>query len=1139
MQLTAYYAILMRSNERRRMAKTLLVMKLTIFLLVAGLLQVHANVHSQSITFSGKNVPLEQTFIEIKAQTGYLVFYNKGQLKKTKGITVSVKNIPLRNFLDIILKDQPLGYAIEEQTVIIAAKPSVLLPTEPLGDPENTDVAELLDFSGTVLNTDGTPLSGATVSVKGSTKAVSANVDGTFSLTGIPADATVVISAVGFQQLEISFKKGNPVKKSGGGQLFKNATGKVIIKLELSDTKMDDVVVTGYFTRSKGSFTGAASSFTGAEIMRANPMNVLSALSILEPSFKMVENPIAGSNPNIVPDFVVRGEASLPNLQGDFKGNPNNPIFILDGFEVSAEKVFDLDPMLLGSVTVLKDAASTAIYGSRASAGVVVIETKRPKGGSINLSYNLDVTYTTPDLRDYHLLDASQKLELEKAAGYYDKAATVPEDERRQDEYNEKLALIRKGYNTYWLNKPLQRAIGQKHSLSVEGSENALRYWMNVNYEKAPGVMIGSGRDKTGIGAMLQYRHKNITFQNRLTYDNVKGLNSPYGSFDQYAKINPYFKYDDAQGNYLKSFSTGSWFLNIANPLYNSRLNVIDETAYSQFINNFSIDWYILPQLRLQGNMSVNHRKDEGVTFKPADHTDFINYPIPDSYRRGQYRSKEGTQFSYDGKIQLSYSNNFGKHVINTGIAANVQEMKGEEYSLLVEGFPDEKLDYLIFGLQYPQNSRPTGSDNISRLMGYVATANYVYDNRYLLDVSYRTDASSKFGNDNRWAPFWSVGVGRNLHNDPFFKNLTFVDKLRLRASYGVTGSQSFDPYQALTRYEYYMSDKYNYMMGATMKAMGNNSLKWQQTHQLNLGIDVGVFGFLDITANYYRKNSKSLLADITLPPSLGFAMYKENVGEMHNKGFDINIKATVYKNRNSYVNLLFGAMHNVNTIEKISNSMKAWNETQDKEISNRPRIRYIEGQSVNSIWGVPSLGINPANGKEMFLMPDGRRTDVWSPAYQQAIGVTDPDLEGNVGLNAGFKGLMASLYFRYRIGGQMYNSTLVERVENADKRYNTDVRVLGSRWQNPGDLTNFKDVRDNSPTQATSRFVEDYSFMQLSALNVSYDLNKKLISKINAKSAMISFSMNDVFRFATVKAERGVAYPFAASFRTSLRLMF
>lgn len=490
----------------------------------------------------------------------------------------------------------------------------------------------------------------------------------------------------------------------------------------------------------------------------------------------------------------------------------------------------------------------------------------------------------------------------------------------------------------------------------------------------------------------------------------------------------------------------------------------------------------------------------------------------------------------------LSYFKQIQDHTLNANIAWNIQGNEGEVYTVRAEGFPDEKLDFITFAAQNAKEYLPTGEDYISRLMGFVGNAGYTYRDCYLLDASIRFDGSSKFGSDGRWATFWSVGLGWNIHKEKFAENWTWANMLKIRASYGITGSQAFEPYQSIIMYEYYTQNRYRYNIGAMMMRLGNPDLKWQQTNQLNIGTDISVLGDrLALSANYYQNRSKDLLTDVTLPPSLGYGTYRENLGEIENKGYELEVRLGILKKKDLWLNLTASGIHNTNILKKISNSLEAWNQAQDKsdENLNVPKVRYIEGESINSIWGVPSLGINPANGKETYLAADGSLTDRWQAKDQRVIGCTDPDLEGNLGLNAGWKGLQLNLYFTYRIGGQNYNSTLVDRVENADKRYNTDRRVLEQRWQQPGDITFFKDVKDESQTRPTSRFVEDYNYLQLSALNLSYDFPTALTRKWRMENIRISFSMNDVFRASSIEAERGIDYPFARAFRTSLRVIF
>lgn len=1094
-------------------------MKVCVFLFFVCLTTLHAETYSQvkKVSLEVNNRALLDVLDLLQDKSGYTFLFSSNDVREIGGITMKVDNLSVAEILNYCLKGTGIWYELSDDLIIL----------KKTGEKELPQVQKKMKIQGVVCDKKGTTLPGVSILLKGTSLGTVTGIDGDFKFEIPETDPVYLIfSFVGMKKQEVKVTRDEPLK----------------VVMHDENIGMDEVIVTGYFNKAKESFTGTATSFTGEELRTVNPVNALSALAVLDPSFKMVENITDGSNPNVIPQFEVRGGSSMPNVKNEYEGNPNMPTFIMDGFEVTAEKVFDLDPNRIESMTLLKDAAATAIYGSRASNGVVVITTRMPEKGALRLSYNLDLSFNIPDLRDYDLLNAREKLELEKAAGYY--SSIVPNlQEEREAQYNYKRRLIEQGHDTYWLNKPLHAAVGHKHSLNVEGGENSIRYSMDLSYEDAPGVMKESGRERIGVGMMLQYQMKNMTFKNYITYDVVNATNSPYGSFTTYAKANPYYSYEDADGNYLyllEDDKRGA-FENVPNPLYNTQLHTLDRTSYSNLTDNFSIDWYITEALRLKGNIGIHQKKEEGTVFKPAKHTDFSKYSDQDYYRKGLYQSTESKEFGYDASVVLSYFRQAGDHVINGNAAMNIQENSGENYVVSVEGFPDENLDYITFGAQYHKTLRPRGKDEISRLIGFVGNLNYSFKERYLLDLSVRGDASSKFGADTRWAPFGSVGIGWNLHNEKFIKDyLGFVNRLKIRASLGWVGSQSFDPFQAIPKYEYDVNNRYRYGIGANMKGMANRNLKWQKTTQRNIGIDFDLLNRrLMITANYYNNASKSLLSDITLPPSLGFSTYMENVGEIQNKGMDIKVRGTVLRSKDAYLNVAVGVTRNRNQLKKISNSLRAWNQSQDDSVMNVPKVRFIEGQPLNTIWGVPSVGINPANGKEIFINRYGQRTDVWDARDQQPIGCKDSDFEGNISLNGGYKGFQVSMYMTYRLGGEMYNQTLVDRVENADKRYNCDRRVLQDRWRQEGDITFFKDIQNSETTQATSRFVEKYSYLQMSSLNVSYDFDSRWIKHLHMQNLRLSFFMNDVFRWSTVKAERGLDYPFARSFRTSLRITF
>lgn len=986
--------------------------------------------------------------------------------------------------------------------------------------------------SGKVIDENNETLPGAMITVVGTMQKTVTDIDGNFKLQLTTDEARITVEYLGMEKTTVKVRAG------------KTAT----VVMQFSSHNIDEVVVNGYFAKTKSQFTGAAKTYDAEQLMTANPVNLLSALSIVDPSFKMTENIEMGSDPNSVPEFTIRGSSSLPDdksLRSQFQSSPNMPTFIMDGFEVSAEKVFDTDVTRIESVTILKDAAATAVYGSRASNGVIVITTKQPASGRLRLTYNMDMSINGPDLSDYNLLDASRKLELERAAGYFDALGSAAQTEARMEDYNYRRSLVERGYDTYWLSKPLRTAVGHKHAVNIEGGGEAMRYSLDLTYENAPGVMKGSARERMGMGVTLLYRWKNLTFRNNMTYDNVSSDNSPYGTFGTYARMNPYYAYEDKYGNYIKELEKANYTTNrldVYNPLYNTTLNTVDASSYSQFVNNFGVNWYINDSFRFKGDFAVSQRKNESTIFLPANHTSFATYGDNDFYRKGSYTTSSGKELNYNANMTMSYFRQVGKHWLNANVAWNVQQEKGDMYTVKAEGFQDENLDHISFALQYAQNSSPSGDDYISRLMGFLANAGYTYDNRYMIDASARVDGSSKFGYERRWAPFWSTGAGWNMHKEKFAKDWKWLDEMRFKVSYGMTGSQAFSPYQALIMYEYLNGQRYNDLIGAQMLGLGNPYLQWQQTYQLNVGTDIRLLNNrIVLSANYYRKTSKGLLTDVTLPPSSGFTTYRENLGEVENNGFELDGRFTVYKSKDTYVNISLSGVHNVNRLNKISNSLQMWNKAQDTSTENvqRPKVKFIEGESVNTIWAVRSHGINPADGKEIFVKADGTLTDVYDVNDQVPVGCTDPDLEGNLGLDVGWKGLRVNLYMRYRLGGDMYNYTLVERVENADKRYNTDERVLENRWQKPGDISFFKDVKDETMTRPTSRFVERYNFLQLASLNISYDLPKKLVMKWRMESMRVSFSTTDLFRVSSVAQERGIDYPFARAARISLRVVF
>ena len=1075
-----------------------------------------------------KNGTLESIFNQITRQSQLEFFYNTNALDVKQKVDLSKKTGTLDEILKEILGDK-YRYRIKDQYILISEV-----------EPEMQAEKKSVTINGQVRDRKGAVIPGVTVLLKGTTLGTATDMNGEFKIT-VPEQPEIILqfSFIGMKNKDVEYK-GEPALK---------------IVLEEDVAEMEEVIVTGIFTRKAESYTGAAVTVTQDQLKRVGNQNIFQSLRNIDPSLAISDNLDFGSDPNKLPDMKLRGTSSFPgaddglDLKGNYMNKPNQPLFILDGFEASVEKIFDMDMNRVASVTLLKDAAAKAIYGSRAANGVVVIETIQPEKGKLKVSYTGDLTVTAPDLTSYDLCDATEKLEVERTAGRY-KGHFPVDAQWLAEEYNVLKKEVERGVNTYWLAKPLHTGFGHKHSLYLEGGDDYLRYGVDLSYNKVAGVMKGSDRETVSGAITLSYRYKSLLFRNVLSTTFNRADDSPYGSFSEYTKLNPYWTSEDENGNVkqvLGSYSQREWqeATKYYNPLYNAMLGTKNFAKYTEVTDNFYVEWQMYKDLKFIGRFGYTQKQDSREDFYPGSHTRFAEWTGDRYFQRGSYYMKDGVTKTLKVDATLNYSKQWDKHLLFANLNWNMQQNSYEWHSMEAWGFLNNKVDHVAFAKQYAENGRPGGDEETTREVGVVGAVNYSYDNRYLADLSYRLSGSSIYGSDNRWGGFWSAGVGWNLHHEAFLKEAEWLRQFKLRASVGYTGSQNFNPYQAMATYKYFTDAEYDNIVGAYLMGMANDKLKWQQTRDVNVGFDVQLLKGMTVRFDYYVSNTDNLLVDFDLSGSTGFNTFKENLGEVQNRGFDATINWRVYENtkNDAYVTLFGSVSSNKNEIKKISDALSKSNDEQiDDEgnpLSTKPYTRFEEGQSTSAIWAVRSLGIDPASGEEMFIDRNGYRTYVWNVNDQVVCGEANPKFQGNFGFNAEWRGLAVNCSFAYKAGGEYYNQTLVDRVENVDVQWNVDRRVFTGTWKEPGDRTFFKRV-ESTPTQTypTSRFVEKSNELSLSSLNVSYDF-KRLNVKRYVERLKIAFYMTDVFRVSTVKAERGLEYPFARTCSFSLQATF
>lgn len=1003
-------------------------------------------------------------------------------------------------------------------------------------------------ISGYVRDKEGDVLMGVPICIGESRVCTVTDADG-YYIFDIPVEETPLkFSYVGMETAYITISKGE-----------KDVRRDVVMQ---SGTQLEEVVVTGIFRKAKESYTGSVSTIDNDQLKMYKGQNVLQTLKNVDVSLNFGIDNLNGSNPNNLPQLNIRGNSSLPISVEEYnetnKNNPNTPLVILDGFEISLTKLMDYSDEEIESINILKDAAATAIYGSRGANGVIVVISKKPEAGKLKVNYEAGVQVAVPDLTSYHLLDAAGKLEVERLAGLYDSAPTMSDDRSMlySEAYNKRLLKVLSGVNTDWLSKPLHLGVGSKYSLRLEGGSEEFRWAANASYNNIQGAMKGSARRTFNGSITLMYQLKNLIFRNYTSIGLNNSDESKYGSFDTYAQQQPYNSPYDSQGRLVRYFDP--FYKNserTQNPLYDAALNTFNKSGYEELSNNFSIEWNILPELTLRGKFGISKTDNTTDYFLPAEHSYFTTGAGRNEYgsdegflRRGLYRYSDGKSWEYNTNITLSYNKIFNEvHSLYAGLDWSMQEARSDFFSMALEGFANEDLNSRGDARQYADNILPSGDKDHYRQFGITGNVNYTYDNRYYIDLSYRMDGNSRYGSNKKYAPFYSVGMGWNVHHERFLKGNKLISNLRLKVSYGSTGSATgASATDAYSVYRYITDNKYMNWTGAQLQGWGNPDLTWQTTKEFNTGIE---FGLLDqrIRGSFdvYSKKTNNLLSSMNIPGSMGFSSYYANIGEVKNFGFEAMLSAYLVRDARRDLNwMVTGQLtYNKNKISKLSDAIIKQNEAylSDGSQADIQRLFFV-GNPQNSIYAVRSLGIDPSTGKEIFLDKDGNIVRKWNASNKVFMGSAEPLYRGNASTMLQWKNWTLNVSLYYYWGGYAYNSTLRDKVEVTPQVIhdsNVDERVLTDRWYQVGDVTFFKAMSNNT-TRASSRYVMKDNVLELQSVSLQYKLKGKVLQKFaKLNTIILGVNASDLVHWGTIRMERGTSYPYARTIQGSVKLLF
>ena len=1095
-----------------KVKRNLLLCSWLSFFLLISVLPGNASVFAQQekLALSSTQLTVREIFDAISSQLRYDVFYNGEQLDLNRKVKFAQQVLNLEQVLDAVDNNR-FKYTLEDRTIILT----------PLTTPQTVNSVTL---TGQVTDQSNTPLPGVTVLVKGTKLGTSTDPEGNFKLSLSQQENTILIfSFIGMESQEVPV--GDPKKPI-----------KVILKETAENLK--EVVVTGIFTRKKESFTGSASTYTASELKTAGTQNILQSLKTLDPSFAILDNTLYGSDPNRLPNMEIRGKSSMLGMRDELEADPNQPLFILDGFESSLSVINDMDINRIASITILKDAASTAIYGSKAANGVVVVETVKPQAGKLMVSYNGNANISMPDLSSYNLMNAKEKLAFEKLAGKYTPASWSATSEfELQKLYNQKLAEIESGIDTYWLTEPLRVGVNQKHSLYIEGGEGSFLFGIGAGYNGISGVMEKSNREVISGNIDLIYRIKKFQFSNKFSMTNTK-IKNPIVDFSEYAAANPYYKKRDEEGNIGKWLENND-YTKAANPLWNASQNSRDEGKQLALSNYFVAEYTPLEALKVRARFGISYGNDDTEKFISRNDTRFDTYEI---LKKGTFNTTNTRSNQYEGELSVTFAKLIGRHRLNAVLGGNLNSNKTLTQGYSAQGFPEGDFVYPSFSNGYPEGGSPTYYENTSRSMNGYFNLGYSFDDRYLMDFSLRENGSSVFGASKRYIGTWSVGLGWNLHKERFIADhLTWIDFLKLRASIGNPGNQNFSSSKTLTTFNFQLASMNYFGMGAVLNQLGNPDLDWQITLDKNIGIDMTLIDKrLNITADYYHKVTDPLLINISMPLSSGTSSYLTNMGKQISQGLTLSASYYIIQKLDQRFSwLVRGNLRTQKTkLDKIGNKLDELN----KSGQGHNTVRYYNGADPDDIWAVKSAGIDPSTGRELFYDKEGNYTYDFSYDNEVICGNTRPKIEGVIGTSLNYKGFSVSMNFRYQTGASVFNEALFNKVENisvSGLNKNQDKRALYERWQNPGDKVRFKDIANAASTPMSSRFIQKENVLSMESVYVGYEFYEGWIKKIGLSNLKIQASMRDVFRASTIKSERGTLYPFARSLELGLSFNF
>ena len=1085
-------------------SKILLFMRITAVLLLVSLIQVSAATYSQNITINEKNADLEMVFKSIEHQTKLTFLYDKLLLKKSRLITVSLHNVSLETALQTCLKGQSLTFKIFENTIVIGKAADLNNIRDPL-----TAIVPVT-VSGKVTDEKGITIPGASVTIKGTKTTTQTDLNGNFKIIVSDKNAILTITYMGFEPKEIIV----------GEQKI------ITVMLLPSSQKLNEVVISGYTSQSKAEFTGAASQITSADIADKPVQSFVQALAgqaagvnVIQPS-GVLNNPpvfrIRGFNSislSSYPLIIVDGIALFTSNVGSFA--PNNPLA-------------DINPADIETMDILKDASATAIYGSRAANGVVIITTKKGKNGATKVNYDgwigLTSNYNLPEV-----LNAAEYVTIKNEALI--NGGSNPA-------YNLQTLSDGSTVDTRWYDYAYHTGISHNHNMSISGGTEKTSYFVSLGYTNQQGIIVKNTFDRKVGRVNIDHKlSSKIAFGTNFSYSNSMNRSPSTGSLSgQSAQLTglareamvlpPNLSPYNEDGSYnIVGNSIGYGANTILTGYYNP-LVLLDLDKYSSessaLVANVYAEYKLLKQLKFKTSYSMNKSNIENLNFtNPVQ-----GYPGYDS--RGSAINATLRNNRTDWTNTLNYTPSIGKNHINFLAGYEEIHTTSDSWGATRTGLTDNYYTTFQGGYSIIVPSGNAMGENGFR--SYFSSLNYDFDQKYLLSGSFRRDGYSGLSAENKFGNFAGGSVGWNISKEDFFMNSgisKLISALKIRGSYGQVGNLNIGDYPALSLYN---SGLYGTIATLAFSQAGNADLKWETSKKFDVGFNISLLNNrITIDADYYNNNIDGMILNAAQAASKGIPgnVITTNIGSMYNRGVEFSVDAKILDQGKFKWSSNFNISTLKNRITALANGADIYGTGLDP--SNITRVGY----SLGSIYVVKTTGVNPDNGQRMYLNRNGATVQYNYAAAQKwtyldgsaapamdakadgtVLGPSIPTYYGGFNNTFNYNAFDASINIGFSGGNKLYNGTKTTLMDQ--RFYNNSVEIL-DRWTTPGQITDvprvvYNDNFSSGSSLANSASVEDGSFIKLRSAALGYRVSRSVLNKLNIASLRLYVQGSNLF---------------------------